>query len=51
MGARWETHHGIDDLFELDHDDTLYGDGDLLAKITPGDGVADAGDVLNLCLE
>lgn len=43
--------HGVDDVLELDHDGALDGDGDLLAQIALGDGLADAGDVLDLGLE
>ena len=45
------THHGVDDVLELDHDDALDGHSDLLRQIAASDGVADPSDVLDLCLE
>jgi hypothetical protein len=42
------VHHGVDDLLELDHDLAFDSDGDLLSEVTPSDGTADQGDVLNL---
>lgn len=42
--------HTIDDVFELYHDDTLYGHDSLLRKITVGDGSKDASNVLELSL-
>ena len=42
--------HSIDDVFELDHDDTLNGYGDLLGQVAASDGITDTGDVLYLSL-
>jgi len=42
--------HSIDDIFDLDHESTLHGDGDLMGQIAAGDGITDANDVANLSL-
>jgi len=43
--------HGVDDILELNHDEALYRDGNFLRKVATSDGIANAGDVLDLGLE
>ena len=33
------TDHGVDDIFELDHDGTLDSDGNLLCQVSGCDGL------------
>jgi hypothetical protein len=42
--------HSVNDILQLDHNDTLDVHGDLLGQVATGDGITHAGDILNLSL-
>jgi len=43
--------HGVYNVLELDHDETLDWDGYFLREVATSDGIANTGDVLDLGLE
>ena len=48
--VKW-TDHGINDVFELNHNHALHGHRNLLRQITSGDSIANPSNVLNLSFE
>ena len=43
--------HCIDDILELNHNHALNRNHNLLREVASSDGLADTGDIANLCLE